>query len=133
MHSSVPACSGCHVLFDPAGFALESFDEVGRFRTMDHGKPVDSSGTMALQSDIDGPFATGEELLARMADSRDIKVCFAEQYLKHALAREQLVADDACSARALGESFAENGDLRGLVAALVTTDAFLMRFAEGVD
>jgi hypothetical protein len=52
MHSSDPACAGCHSVFDPAGFALESFDEVGRFRAMDHGKPVDNSGTMALQIDM---------------------------------------------------------------------------------
>ena len=32
MHSSVGSCVSCHTKFDPYGFALESFDVMGRFR-----------------------------------------------------------------------------------------------------
>src|SRR5262249_40056231 len=34
-HRSNAACAGCHRLIDPPGFALEQFDAVGRWRTMD--------------------------------------------------------------------------------------------------
>jgi hypothetical protein len=32
-HRNQPACAGCHALLDPPGFALESFDVTGRWRT----------------------------------------------------------------------------------------------------
>jgi hypothetical protein len=132
MHASNGICATCHNLFDPPGFALEDFDEVGRFRTMDQGVAVDTSGTMTIGSDIDGPFATGDELLARIATSNDVRSCFAKGYLQFALAQTQLPAEDACSAAALAKSFAPSGDLEQLVSSLVSTDAFRLRLAEGV-
>ena len=33
LHRSKGACAGCHAKFDPYGFALESFDVTGAFRT----------------------------------------------------------------------------------------------------
>jgi mono/diheme cytochrome c family protein len=35
-------CMGCHAVINPLGFSLEQFDAVGRFRTTDKGKPVDT-------------------------------------------------------------------------------------------
>jgi hypothetical protein len=43
-HRSNPACSGCHQLMDPVGFALENYDALGRWRTAEDGKPIDASG-----------------------------------------------------------------------------------------
>lgn len=43
-HRADTACAGCHQLIDPPGFALESFDVIGRFRenyrSLGTGKPV---------------------------------------------------------------------------------------------
>lgn len=42
-HVSEESCSNCHVRIDPFGFALESFDAIGRYRTEDLiGQPVDT-------------------------------------------------------------------------------------------
>lgn len=46
--ASMPACASCHVHFDPYGVALDSYDVIGRFRTVgDLGKPVDAHATVA--------------------------------------------------------------------------------------
>ncbi|RPI56540.1 MAG: DUF1592 domain-containing protein, partial [Acidobacteria bacterium] len=45
-HRKNPTCAGCHRLTDPVGFALEHYDAVGRWRTMDGGEPIDASGTL---------------------------------------------------------------------------------------
>jgi len=132
-HTSSSICQGCHSMINPTGFAFESFDEVGRFRTMDHGRPIDSSGVLELGlSDIDGSFATGDELLQKLAQSQSVRACFAEKYLDFALARSVSDPSDACSIRALGESFGASGDLRELVVSVAKSDAFRMRLAEGV-
>jgi mono/diheme cytochrome c family protein len=36
------SCTGCHGVINPLGFTLEHFDAVGRWRTEDNRKPVDS-------------------------------------------------------------------------------------------
>ena len=43
-HRANAACASCHNLMDPVGFALENFDAVGRWRTLEEGQPVDASG-----------------------------------------------------------------------------------------
>jgi hypothetical protein len=131
-HTSNAVCAGCHSLFDPAGFALENFDEVGRFRTVDHGISVDTSGTLAIDSDLDGDFANGGEFLAKFATSKDVRTCFVEQYLTFALSRQEPAPEDACSIQTLGQSFAPTGDLKQLAVSIVQSDAFRMRLAEGI-
>jgi len=54
-HRAAPVCASCHKLMDPIGFALESFDAVGRFRTYDENfELLDTSGVYADGSTIDG-------------------------------------------------------------------------------
>jgi hypothetical protein len=67
-HRSVPMCATCHSVMDPLGFALESFDAVGGWRTMDErGNPVDNAGAWANGTQIDG-FAGLRALLLSQGD-----------------------------------------------------------------
>lgn len=54
-HRADPACSGCHVLMDPIGFALEPFDAIGQWREEDGGHPIDTTAVMYDGTRIDGP------------------------------------------------------------------------------
>ncbi len=45
-HRANPVCASCHRLMDPLGFALENFDGVGTWRTIDAGTPIDASGVL---------------------------------------------------------------------------------------
>jgi hypothetical protein len=54
-HRANPVCASCHKLMDPIGFALESFDAVGKFRTYDENfQPIDQSGNYADGTQMDG-------------------------------------------------------------------------------
>jgi len=46
MHRNNPDCRSCHERIDPIGFGMENFDGIGRFRTEEHGRPIDSSGQL---------------------------------------------------------------------------------------
>ncbi len=48
IHRRNAACASCHAVMDPLGFALENFDTVGAYRTIDplSRQVIDSSGTM---------------------------------------------------------------------------------------
>lgn len=131
-HTADPACMACHSMINAAGFAFESFDQVGRYRTMDQGKAVDSSGALSIGKDTDGTFATGDELLAKLKDSQDVRSCFSQSYLDFALGRAQTDPADQCSAQALSQSFGASGDLKQLIASVAGSDSFRLRLAEGV-
>src|SRR5690606_18640823 len=45
-HRTDPACSSCHSVIDPVGFALENFDMIGAWREYDGDSPVDATGTL---------------------------------------------------------------------------------------
>src|SRR5262249_41050656 len=64
-HRSNAACAGCHRLIDPPGFALENFDAVGRFRTLEDGKSIDSAGGLPDGSQFDGALGLEKALLQR--------------------------------------------------------------------
>src|SRR5262249_27229662 len=54
-HRQNPSCNNCHAVIDPLGFALENFDVIGGWRSVDEsGKPVDASGATLSGTKIDG-------------------------------------------------------------------------------
>ena len=62
-HRKNAPCSTCHKVMDPLGFALESFNAVGEYRTKDGSGPIDASGQLADGTKIDGVVGLREALL----------------------------------------------------------------------
>jgi hypothetical protein len=123
-HTNDASCRGCHRLIDGIGFGLEHYDGIGRFRTMDQGVAVDSSGDI-VESDIDGAYDGGPELASKLAKSAEVRDCVVTQYVRHALARRE-EADDGCEVLSVRSAFeASGGDLREILVALTQTDAFV--------
>jgi uncharacterized protein DUF1592/uncharacterized protein DUF1588/uncharacterized protein DUF1585/uncharacterized protein DUF1587/uncharacterized protein DUF1595/cytochrome c len=56
-HRTQPRCNGCHGILDPLGFALENFDAVGTWRTVETfaGTKVDASGVLPDGTQLKGP------------------------------------------------------------------------------
>jgi hypothetical protein len=66
-HQADPSCAGCHAKIDPIGFALDTFDGIGEYRTTDKGLTIDPSASV---EDI-GDFSSARELAALLrADPR---------------------------------------------------------------
>src|SRR6185503_6934181 len=54
-HRTSPTCASCHSVIDPVGFALEHFDAIGGWRTVDEsGRSVDANGSMVSGASIEG-------------------------------------------------------------------------------
>ncbi|HVR62419.1 MAG TPA: DUF1588 domain-containing protein [Polyangia bacterium] len=130
-HTTNATCKTCHDLIDPPGFAFENWDQVGRFRTMDSGKQVDTSVNMVQAGDLNGTYAQGDAFLQRVGGSGDVQRCFAQKYLAFAVERA-LASADACSLQQVQGGFASSGDLRALVSAIASSDSFRQRLTEGV-
>jgi hypothetical protein len=53
-HRANPSCAGCHQSFEPMGLAMENFDAVGAWRTLDAGQPIDPTGVTNDGTQLDG-------------------------------------------------------------------------------
>jgi hypothetical protein len=62
-HRDNAACAGCHKLMDPLGFALENYDAIGRWRTLEEGRPLDVTGGMPDGSQFTGVDGLEQALL----------------------------------------------------------------------
>jgi Protein of unknown function (DUF1592)/Protein of unknown function (DUF1588)/Protein of unknown function (DUF1585)/Protein of unknown function (DUF1595)/Protein of unknown function (DUF1587) len=124
-HSADPSCGGCHSLMDPIGLGFEHYDSIGAYRTMDGNQPVDASGEIkTAQPDVTGTFNGAVELSQKLAGSREVAQCMANQWFRFALGRIES-KDDACTLKAIYDGFeASGGNVRDLLTALVLSDAF---------
>jgi hypothetical protein len=84
-HRQNPSCNSCHSMIDPLGFALENFDVIGGWRSVDEaGKPVDASGSTASGSKIEGLAGLRSLLLA---EPEQFPRTLTEKLLSYALGR----------------------------------------------
>jgi hypothetical protein len=86
-HAMDTGCAGCHATIDNFGFALESFDGIGKERTTENGLPVDTKVTLAAGTDFDGTYANSAELVSALAQSESVKACLARQIFRSTAAR----------------------------------------------
>jgi hypothetical protein len=121
---TTPCGGACHAQFiNPLGFAFENFDGLGRARTVDNGKPVDTTGNYPL---AEGPltFKNSDELLQAIANGKQAHQCYAKRIAGYALGRD-LVEADRPLIEALGAtSLAGGANIKGIMLALVKDNAF---------
>lgn len=64
-HRANAQCATCHNLIDPIGLGLENFDQMGRWRETENGKPVDASARMPSGEKFNGPVELRKVMLNR--------------------------------------------------------------------
>ena len=129
-HTGIGTCGGvCHAtIINPAGFAFEKFDPIGKYRTLDNGIPVDDSGTLSIDGE-DKSWKSSSEFIALLAKSEDVHRCMTRGWLEYLFGRVPVEGDDALVSR-LGKGSNSGGQsVKSLVLDLVTSDSFLFRAA----
>ncbi|MDP2342147.1 MAG: DUF1592 domain-containing protein [Deltaproteobacteria bacterium] len=125
-HRNEPRCAACHVLMDPIGFGLESFDPTGRARTADaDGYAIDDDDVF-----FETPFTNPAGLAGAIKLQEGLPSCFVEKIGSYTLGRglDFSVAGDVCTiddvtARAAASGFS----LKEILGAVVESDSFQMR------
>jgi cytochrome c553 len=117
------SCSACHKsTINPLGFPFETYDAVGRKRSLDAGLPVDSSSVAS----IDGAKVAvkdGVELADALANSQQAHTCYARRWLEYAYGRPSTVRDEALVER-LGQASRAGLSVKRLIVELVSAPAF---------
>lgn len=130
IRSGGPACQGCHALINPMGFTLEAYDGVGRFRTMENGFPVDSTGAIVGTPGTDQLISGPTQLASVLAASADVHRCFTKQTFRYTFGRFE-GAGDRCTLGQLERDFTAGGlDTTSLLESLVATPLFGSRKAQ---
>ena len=110
-------------MINPLGFTLEHFDAVGRFRTEDAGKPIDSSGGYRMRTGELVKFAGVRDLANFLADSDETRSAFVEQ-LFHYMIKQPIRAYGPETLPNLRQQFAANRfNIRRLAVDIVTAAA----------
>lgn len=123
-HTGVGSCGGCHNTFiNPVGFAFEGFDAVGQARTMDNGKPIDTSGTYDFGSGPT-PFKDAAELSALLAESPQAHGCYAANLSEFALARDVAGGDGAMVAALQSASISQRRSIKDTLLTIVSSKEF---------
>jgi hypothetical protein len=130
-HATHATCASCHRKIDPLGFAFDSYDAIGQWRTEERvgggtGKnpPVDTSGVLP-----DGrKFQTARQFQQLLLEDQDrFAEAFIEQLATYGL-RRVMTIDDARHIRAIAEaSKKQNYQLRSVIENLVSSELFQKR------
>lgn len=144
-HREVKSCNACHRLIDPPGFALESFDVIGGWRTnyrsLGKGDRVEKEiegrrvqyrvGPQADPADqlLDGSkFADIDELKKLLLqDKRQIALCVAEKLMIYGRGSGLSFADRVDIGRIVDQVADKDFGLRSLIHEIVQSKAFLTR------
>src|SRR3989449_3325337 len=122
-HRANPACSSCHRMMDPIGFALENFDGIGKWRTKEAGQKLDASGQLVDGSKIDGVVSLRQGLLHY---SPQFVRTVTEKLLTYALGRG-VEYDDMPVVRSIVHEAAKNDySLSAIVLEIVKSAPFQM-------
>jgi hypothetical protein len=111
---------------DPLGFALENFDTVGQFRTIDpqSRQLIDTAATMPDGTKIGGP----EELVKALTARGDQFVqAITEKLMTYAIGRHADYYDMPAVRRIVRDAAASNYTFESIVLGVVKTDAFRKR------
>ena len=122
-HRNKASCNQCHGVIDPTGLALENFDAIGEWRTVDRqaNAPIDAKTVLPNGVPIDGAVELKAQLVERPATFAE---AFTEKLMMYALNR-QLEYFDMPQIRAVVRGAAkDNYKFSSIVLGIVNTDAF---------
>ena len=124
-HRANPVCAACHSMIDPAGFALDNFDAIGRWRTVDESfNAIDASGALP-----DGTAFSGvtdlREALARRPER--FATTATEKMLTYALGRGLEYYDMPAVRKIVAQAGADGYRWQAIIVGIVKSYPFVTR------
>lgn len=123
LQTSPPACQRCHDLINELGFSLENYDAIGRFRTQENGKPVNTTGAYESSSGKRVKFSSVRELASYLATGEEAQAAFVDKLFQY-LIKQPIRAFGDSTQQELRQGFAARGcSIRGQVVESAVTAA----------
>ncbi|MGE4130307.1 MAG: DUF1592 domain-containing protein [Bdellovibrionales bacterium] len=120
-------CMGCHRRMDPIGYALQTFDGLGKPRTVDeNGLSIDDRGQLYTGEPFKGPI----ELSNVVAADQRFGSCISKKLLAFALARDLSTQDD-CAVSQVAAFSDDNKSFSELIYGVVSNQVFRKQAGDG--
>jgi uncharacterized protein DUF1592/uncharacterized protein DUF1588/uncharacterized protein DUF1585/uncharacterized protein DUF1587/uncharacterized protein DUF1595 len=129
LHRAKPFCEGCHKIMDPVGLAMENFDVIGRWRTTDHGAPVDSTAKLVDGTVVNGPVELKNALLKY---DEQIVRNMTEKLMTYALGRGVEYYDQPVIRSIVRNAAASDYRFSSIATGIVMSAQFRMRSSESL-
>jgi hypothetical protein len=126
-HRENPACSGCHNIMDPIGFAFENYDAVGRWRVAEDTQLIDATGALPDGSRFQGVPGLQQALL-RHPDL--FATTFAEKLLTYGLGRGTDYYDAPAIRRIVRSAAGKDYRFSEFIVGIVNSAPFQMRMSQ---
>ncbi len=126
-HRADAACASCHNLMDPAGFSLENYDAIGRWRDIEQDFPVDAAGGLP-----DGrQFSGANGLESGLLDRPEMFVgTLVEKLMTYALGRGIEDYDAPAIRKIVRDSRAVDYRISSLIHGIARSTPFQMRTSQ---
>jgi hypothetical protein len=122
-HRANPNCAACHQSFEPMGLAMENFDAVGAWRTLDAKQPIDPTGVTNDGTQLDG-VASLRALTVANGDVFAQSV--TEKLLTYAIGRGLEYRDMPLVRSITRDAAADDYRFSSLLMGVITSPAFTM-------
>ena len=123
-HRQNAVCAACHTRMDPLGFALENFNGIGQWRTVDGTAAIDASGVLPDGTTFAGPDEFREALLMHREEFVNT---FTERLLTYALGRAVQYYDMPAVRAIMRDAASTNYRWSSLILGIVESRPFQMR------
>ena len=115
----------CHEIINPIGFSLENYDAVGRFRTREKNKPINTESDYITDDDRKVRIKGAQDLAQLAIESPGAHRAFIK-HLFHHLIQQPVPAYGYSTMDRLHESFkTTNFNMRQLIVDITTTTALI--------
>lgn len=123
------SCWRCHRKMNPLGMPFEAYNHVGRFRTLEQDKPVDTTGEISFSdvAGLDGPVENVREMMERMAQSPRVRQSFLRHMFRYWMGRNEMLSDSQTLIAMDNTYVSSGGSFKETLITLLTSDSFLYR------
>jgi mono/diheme cytochrome c family protein len=127
-HRANPSCNSCHGVMDPLGFALENFDAIGEWRSMDRyaGTAIDASGQLVDGTPVSGPADLRKALMRR---PEQFVQTLTEKLMTYGLGRSVEYYDMPAVRQIVRDTARDNYRFSSIIMGIVRSAPFQMRKA----
>jgi hypothetical protein len=125
-HRTKATCAGCHNFLDPIGLAMENYDAIGAWRTVDRGVTIDANSTLGDGTQVNGSRALAEYI----AKDKRFRACVVGALLSYATGRTTVETDQPYIDQISQGTGSTGVGVRDMLTSIVTSDPFRLRRGE---
>jgi hypothetical protein len=114
---------------NPLGMPFEAYNHVGRWRSLEKEKPVNTKGSITHtgEQSLDGDVQDVREMMEKLAKSDLVRQSFVRHVFRYWMGRNEMLSDSK-TLIAMDQAYVDNeGSFNELLVALLTSDSFLYR------